>query len=166
MSLTVVILTKNEEANIAEVIKNSKLVTEYVLIVDSGSTDKTVELAKANGAEVVYRAWDNDFSAQRNFALEHVHTDWVLYLDADERLDSDLCIAIKKAISTEPHLQHKWAKNRRSFRNFRQIFRKLLIPQAKEFLREKAVIITRYWYVLSKIRKIYIENTSIFTEKA
>ena len=61
MSLTIVILTKNEEANIAEVIKNSKLVTEHILIVDSGSTDKTVELAKANGAEVVYRAWDNDF---------------------------------------------------------------------------------------------------------
>ncbi len=115
MSLTIVILTKNEEANIAEVIKNSKLVTEHILIVDSGSTDKTVELAKANGAEVVYRAWDNDFSAQRNFALEHIHTDWVLYLDADERLDSDLCIAIKKAISTEPQKQYSIVRKIHAF---------------------------------------------------
>ncbi len=95
--LTVVILTKNEEENIVEVIKNARKVTEKVLIIDSGSTDKTVELAEANGAKVIYRKWDNDFSAQRNFALQNVATDWVLYLDADERINDELAEAILKA---------------------------------------------------------------------
>ena len=93
--LTVVILTKNEESNILKVIDNAKKITTRILIVDSGSTDKTIELAEQCGAKVVYRAWDNDFSAQRNFALEHVNTEWILYLDADERLDAQLCQSIK-----------------------------------------------------------------------
>ena len=83
-NITVVILTKNEEENICSVIKNAQKVANEVLIVDSGSLDETVELAKNAGAQVIYRAWDNDFSAQRNFALDKVKTEWVLYLDADE----------------------------------------------------------------------------------
>jgi len=102
--LTVVVLTKNEEANISEVIENAKKITDKVLIVDSGSADRTVELAKANGAKVIYRAWDNDFAAQRNFALNYVDTKWVLYIDADERMDNELCVAIKDAVLLNPKL--------------------------------------------------------------
>ncbi len=100
-NVTVVILTKNEEKNIVDVIKNAKLVTDKVLIVDSGSTDKTVELAEEYGAKVVYRAWDNDFAAQRNFALKHVDTDWVLYLDADERMSDELVLSIIEALKRD-----------------------------------------------------------------
>ena len=63
--VTVVILTKNEEKNIVAVVQNAKKVAVEVLIVDSGSTDKTVQLAEENGARVVYRAWDNDFAVQQ-----------------------------------------------------------------------------------------------------
>lgn len=103
--LTVVILTKNEELNIVEVVKNARLLTNKVLIVDSGSTDKTVELAKENGALIVYREWDNDFSAQRNFALEHVDTEWLLYLDADERLNKELCCEIRRVVKGNKNIQ-------------------------------------------------------------
>ena len=106
LSLTVVILTKNEETNIIDVINNAKQLTGSVLVIDSGSTDKTVELAEKYGAKVVYRAWDNDFSAQRNFALEHVSTEWVLYLDADERLNSTLIEAIKKVLIKNENKQY------------------------------------------------------------
>lgn len=105
-NLTVVILVKNEESNIFEVIKNAQNVSANILIVDSGSTDNTVSLAKSNGAEVIYRAWDNDFSAQRNFALDYVDTEWVLYLDADERLNERLCEAILKAITKNENKQY------------------------------------------------------------
>lgn len=98
-SLTVIILTKNEERNMAAVVQNCLQVTDDVLVVDSGSTDKTVELAEANGARVVFRAWDNDFSAQRNFGLEQTKADWVLYLDADERLKPELVAAVKEALA-------------------------------------------------------------------
>ena len=105
-SLTIAILTKNEERNIIDVIRNCQRLTDSILVVDSGSTDNTVTLAEANGAKVVYRAWDNDFSAQRNFALEHVDTEWILYLDADERLNEQLCEAIKKVITKNENRQY------------------------------------------------------------
>lgn len=114
-NLTIVILTKNEEKNIIEVIRNSKQVTDKVLIVDSGSTDKTIELAEENGATVVYRAWDNDFSAQRNFALEYVQTEWVLYLDADERINDELVEAIKKVMQAPKDAMYRFIRRNSAF---------------------------------------------------
>ena len=113
--LTTVILTKNEEKNIIDVVCNCKQLTSNVLIVDSGSTDKTVELAKQNGAKVVNREWDNDFSAQRNFALEHVDTDWVLYLDADERLDEMLISEIKVVLESGAPAMYRFIRQNSAF---------------------------------------------------
>lgn len=97
--LTVVILTKNESANIVDCIANAKKVSEDVLVIDSGSADDTVQLAKTAGARVVYRKWDEDFAAQRNFALENTDAEWILYLDADERLDKKLIASVKDAVA-------------------------------------------------------------------
>lgn len=118
--LTVVILTKNEERHIVDVVVNSWKVADVVLVVDSGSTDRTVELAEANGAKVVYRAWDNDFSAQRNFALEHVDTEWVLYLDADERMNELLVGAIKRELQNPRNAMYRFIRMNNAFgRNFK-----------------------------------------------
>ena len=114
-NVTVVILTKNEELNIVDVIKNSRILTNKVMVIDSGSTDKTVELAEKSNAKVLYRAWDNDFSAQRNFALDYVDTDWILYLDADERLDDELCNSIKQAISRDTMKQYSIVRKVHAF---------------------------------------------------
>ena len=100
-TLSIIILAKNEENDIEATIQNARQCAEEVLIVDSGSTDKTVELAKKNGARVVYRAWDNDFAAQRNFALTQTDTDWVLYLDADEHMNDELVQAIRNVITKD-----------------------------------------------------------------
>ena len=113
--LTVVVLTKNEEKNILEVIENAHKVTEKILVVDSGSTDRTVEFAEANGAKVIYRAWDNDFAAQRNFALEHVYTEWVLYLDADERINDELASAIKKEMQAPHKAMYRFIRRNSAF---------------------------------------------------
>ena len=115
MSVCVAILTKNEECNIVHVIENSKKLTNNILIIDSGSTDKTVELAEKHGAKVVYRAWDNDFSAQRNFALEHIKTDWVLYLDADERMNDKLVEAIKKVLVDNKQVMYRFIRRNSAF---------------------------------------------------
>lgn len=101
-TLSVIILTKNEEKDIEGTIQNAWQCADEVMIMDSGSTDRTVELAKKNGARVVFRAWDNDFAAQRNSALSHTEADWVLYLDADERMNDELLRGIKRAISVSP----------------------------------------------------------------
>ena len=100
--LCIIILTKNEENDIEGAIQNVRQCADEVLVVDSGSTDRTVELAKKNGARVVFREWDNDFAAQRNFALTKMDADWVLYLDADERMNDELVRAVKKIISANP----------------------------------------------------------------
>ena len=99
-NLAVLILTKNEEKNIAETIQSARQCTDEVILIDSGSTDRTVEIAEKAGARVVYRAWTNDFSAQRNFGLSATDATWVLYLDADEHLTPELASAIRRA--TEP----------------------------------------------------------------
>ena len=99
-TLAVVILAKNEEDNITEAIQNAKQCTEEVLIIDSGSTDATVRLAEQQGASVCFRAWDGDFSAQRNFALGQTDADWVLYLDADERLMPEMVQAVCRILET------------------------------------------------------------------
>ena len=98
--LCVIILTKNEEKDIEAAIQNARQCADEVLVVDSGSTDRTVELAKKNGARVVFREWDNDFAAQRNFALTQTEADWVLYLDADERMNDQLLAAVKKIVAS------------------------------------------------------------------
>lgn len=114
-NLTVVILTKNEEKDIVDAIKNAQKLTDKVLIVDSGSTDKTVALAEANNARVVYRDWDNDFAAQRNFALEHIDTDWILYLDADERMNDELIENIAKIVASGKEAMYRLERRNSAF---------------------------------------------------
>lgn len=114
-NLTVVILTKNEEKDIVDAIKNAQRLTDQVLIVDSGSTDKTVALAEENNSKVIYRAWDNDFAAQRNFALQHVNTAWVLYLDADERMNDELIENIAKAVASDQKAMYRLVRRNSAF---------------------------------------------------
>ena len=89
-----------------------KQCADEVLIIDSGSTDNTVAIAEKNGAIVRYRAWDDDFAAQRNFALEQTSADWVLYLDADERMDETMCREISLHCCGEP-CGRIWFKTRK-----------------------------------------------------
>ncbi|HEX4266142.1 MAG TPA: glycosyltransferase [Verrucomicrobiae bacterium] len=84
--LSVCLIVKNEERFIAQCLKSVREVAQQIVIVDTGSTDRTVEIAKEFGAEVHSLTWCDDFSAARNAALEHVTGDWVLALDADEEL--------------------------------------------------------------------------------
>jgi glycosyltransferase involved in cell wall biosynthesis/Tfp pilus assembly protein PilF len=84
--LTVCMIVKNEEKFLGQCLQSIRDAATQIVVVDTGSTDKTVDIAKAYGAEVHHIAWNNDFSAARNAALEHATGDWVLSLDADEEL--------------------------------------------------------------------------------
>lgn len=89
-TLAVIILTKNEEKNIVDCLKNVSFADERIVI-DSDSKDKTRELAEKQGAHVfIHSMSDDGFAGQRNFALSKTRADWVLYLDADERLSDGL----------------------------------------------------------------------------
>lgn len=90
MSVSVLILTLNEESNIADCINSVKW-SDDIVVLDSFSTDRTVEIARAAGARVIQRVFDN-YASQRNAGLnkEKLKHPWVLMLDADERVTSEL----------------------------------------------------------------------------
>lgn len=98
--LTAVIITKNEEKNIVDCLESLNFCTESIVIDDS-STDRTREVARLNGATVVEHKLENNFSEQRNLGLKLAKTDWVLFIDADERISEDLAYEIKKSILKE-----------------------------------------------------------------
>jgi glycosyltransferase involved in cell wall biosynthesis len=88
MSLAVAIITKNEEANIRRTLESVKWADEIV-VVDSGSTDKTCEIAREYGAKVFVEEWKG-FAKQKNSAIEKCTGEWILSLDADEEVDTSL----------------------------------------------------------------------------
>src|SRR5437667_2692945 len=89
--LSVIVLTYNEEVNLPACLDSLKAVECETLVVDSGSTDRTVEIARGMGATVVEHPFEN-YASQRNWAQRNlpIHGDWVLHLDADERLTPEL----------------------------------------------------------------------------
>jgi glycosyltransferase involved in cell wall biosynthesis/ADP-heptose:LPS heptosyltransferase/SAM-dependent methyltransferase len=84
--LSVCLIVKNEEKFLAQCLKSVRGFATQLIVVDTGSTDRTVEIAREFGAEIHFFAWCDDFAAARNAALEHATGDWVLMLDADEEL--------------------------------------------------------------------------------
>lgn len=95
--LSAIVITRNEAAKI-EACLDSLAFCDERIVVDSGSDDATVALAEAKGARVVFHEWKG-FGAQKNFALEQASGDWVLSLDADERVSPELAGQITEAIS-------------------------------------------------------------------
>jgi GT2 family glycosyltransferase/tetratricopeptide (TPR) repeat protein len=97
--LSVCLIVKNEEKFLAQCLKSVRDLAQQIVVVDTGSMDRTVEIAKEFGAEVHSFTWCDDFSAARNAALEHVTGDWVLALDADEELSAKDHDKLHKAMS-------------------------------------------------------------------
>lgn len=94
--LSAIVITKNEAAKIGACLDSVSFCDERI-VVDSGSSDDTVALAEARGARVVQHAW-NGFGPQKNFALSLARGEWILSLDADERVSAALAEHIRKAI--------------------------------------------------------------------
>ena len=93
MKLSVVIITYNEEENIQRTLESVQPLVEggsgEIIVVDSGSTDRTVEIAQSCKAKTFVEPWKG-FAAQKNSAIQKAAGDWILSLDADEALDADL----------------------------------------------------------------------------
>ncbi|MDR2599996.1 MAG: glycosyltransferase, partial [Oscillospiraceae bacterium] len=88
LPISVCMIVKNEETFIAMAINSVKNVFKLddIVVVDTGSTDKTKQIAEECGANVVDFVWCDDFAAARNFAMENAKNDWIFYLDADEEI--------------------------------------------------------------------------------
>jgi glycosyltransferase involved in cell wall biosynthesis len=85
-TISLSMIVKNEEKHLARCLSSVKGVVDEIVIIDTGSIDKTLEIAESFDAKIFHFNWVNDFSAARNFALSKCSCAWILYLDADEEL--------------------------------------------------------------------------------
>ena len=103
--ISVVILTLDEEVNLVRAVRSAKLLSDDVLVVDSGSTDRTVELAREHGAEVMTRPFDS-FAGQRNAALDsgRLKGRFALFLDADEAVTPEFAEGLERLLAADSEI--------------------------------------------------------------
>lgn len=89
-NITIIIHTFNEESNIQECIESAKLLTGHIIVIDMGSEDNTVTIARNNGAKIFTFPFSHYVEPARKFGIEKADTDWVFILDADERITEEL----------------------------------------------------------------------------
>jgi tetratricopeptide (TPR) repeat protein len=82
-------IVKNEEAHLADCLKSAGDLVDEIVVVDTGSTDRTKEIARERGARVFDFPWIDDFAAARNESIRHATHEWIFWMDADDRLDEE-----------------------------------------------------------------------------
>ena len=113
--LSVAIITKNEERNLARTLASVSFADE-IIIVDTDSTDRTVEIAESFNAKIFNRPWPG-FAGQKNFAIQQCTGDWILSLDADEELSPELRTQLQFLLPTYPPVDAYFLKRRNLFLN-------------------------------------------------
>jgi len=96
-TIAVYVITRDEEDRIGDCLASVAWADE-ILVVDSGSTDRTVAIARGTGARVIVRDWPG-YAAQKNFAVEQLAADWVLSVDADERVTPELAAQVRALVA-------------------------------------------------------------------
>ena len=154
-------IVKNEEKYLRDCLESVKGVVDEIILVDTGSSDNTLKIAGEYGAKIFYFKWINDFSAARNFSLEHCTGDWILYLDADERLSGKSINQLKKLTGKKDKVAYYCqvcsvdeVNNRPSIMSYVRLF-----PNEKA-LRFEGAIHEQIEYSL-KQNKIRIANSAI-----
>lgn len=99
--LTLCMIVKDEEACLTRCLESVQGVVDEMIIVDTGSSDQTVAICEQYGATVLHYEWHDDFSAARNHGLPHATGDWILWLDADEALDTYDAAYVKELLREE-----------------------------------------------------------------
>lgn len=105
-SLSVCLIARNEESSLPRAIKSVRAVADEVVVADTGSTDRTEQVARDCGAVVVRFPWCEDFSAARNFAISHARCDWIFWLDADEELLAESVTEVRSCVAREDALAY------------------------------------------------------------
>jgi glycosyltransferase involved in cell wall biosynthesis len=112
-TLSVAVITLNEEKNIGRTLASVQF-ADQIVVVDSGSTDHTLEIARSHNATVISEPW-RGFAGQKNFAIEQCKGTWILSLDADEELTPDLQKEIQELMRGTPKADAYMLKRRNLF---------------------------------------------------
>lgn len=108
MPISILLEVYNEQKHVGDSIKSAKLLTDTVIVIDMQSTDKTVEIARKNDAEVIqFGKHPLYVEPAREFGIRQVKTEWVMILDADERMTAELAEEIKIAIQSDRYTYYK-----------------------------------------------------------
>jgi glycosyltransferase involved in cell wall biosynthesis len=100
--LSLCMIVKDEEKNIGECLKSAKGLADEIIVTDTGSTDKTIEIAESYGAKIEHFEWTKDFSAARNYCISKATSRWIIWLDADDRVPENTVEEFRKMLSKEP----------------------------------------------------------------
>jgi len=98
LTISACYMVKNEEKNLALSLQSVAAYVDEIIVVDTGSTDSTVDVAKSFGAKIFYEAWQDDFSTPRNVAIKNAKGSWIVFLDADEYFVNDSAKNLRRAI--------------------------------------------------------------------
>jgi tetratricopeptide (TPR) repeat protein len=104
MKLSLCAIVKNEANSLPKCLNSVQNVVDEMIVLDTGSSDRTIDIARSFGAYVFSYPWDNDFAKARNEALKYVNGDWVLVLDADEVLVPEIVPSLQQAIQSDRHI--------------------------------------------------------------
>jgi GT2 family glycosyltransferase/tetratricopeptide (TPR) repeat protein len=100
VTVSLCMIVRNEEGNLAACLSSVKDLVQEIVVVDTGSTDRTVEIAREHGASVIETTWPDSFAAARNISVEHATGDYVFWMDADDRLDEANRAALKEIFAS------------------------------------------------------------------
>jgi len=101
-SIAACLIVRNEQANLPRCLQSLHGVVDDLIVVDTGSTDRTVEIARQFGARVFHFPWCDDFAAARNESLRHATADWILWVDADDELIQSSPGALRQLCARRP----------------------------------------------------------------
>lgn len=107
MLLSAALIVKNEERFLGTCLRSLKDLVDEVVVVDTGSTDRTRDIAIAEGARVYDRPWTGDFAAARNEAIDLARGDWILYIDADERVSDGDPELVRARLRASRYIGHR-----------------------------------------------------------
>ncbi|MCB9496307.1 MAG: glycosyltransferase [Fibrobacteria bacterium] len=107
LPLSICLIVKNEEANLPALLESLAGLGAELIVVDTGSTDRTVQIAQSAGAKVRHFSWTGDFAAARNVSLEAATRSWVMWMDADDRLPASSRPALQALVAARP--EKAWA---------------------------------------------------------
>lgn len=169
-TISVCMIVKNEEDLLPNCLDSIKDLADEIVIVDTGSIDRTVEIAKSYGARVYHYKWNNDFSAARNVSIEYGTGDWICIIDADEELEVADLAKLKQTLYTTRYRAlsisvYNYSRQEKVYTSFLpsvRFFRRetmaryegivhnmLLLPENEEVLRSPARL-RHYGYGLSR----------------
>ncbi len=100
-TISLCMIVKDEENNLKKCLESVRDVVSEIIVVDTGSTDNTVKIARSHGARVIEHKWEDDFSKARNESIKNASSDWILFLDADEILDKSSFLFLKSLKKSE-----------------------------------------------------------------